>query len=364
MVPATTISVIVPVHNGSADLEECLEALQPWRKAGCELIVVDDYSTDPVREAATRNGARYFRTPKREGPAGARNLGVSHATGEILVFVDADVVVSPSALRVIREEFDRQPELAALFGSYDDEPRCTDFFSTFKNLLHYHVHQSSKPEAVTFWSGCGAIRRQAFEAVGGYNALRYPMASVEDIELGHRLVQDGCEVRLVKHLRAKHLKRWTLRSLVRTDIFQRAIPWAQLILRTGYLPRDLNLTWPSRVSAALVAVTVALASAFIAILLGLIKWPLPEVAAALVLALFTLLLLNSALYRLLWRKRGVKFATGAVLAHWAYLFYSGAAFVSCCAIELVRVPFRSPTTDSEPKACVEAQLKEPRTRQL
>jgi len=352
------ISVIVPVHNGPSDLKECLEALQSWRTAGCELIVVDDHSTDPVLKIAKHSGALYFRTSKREGPAGARNLGVSHATGEILVFIDADVVVSPSALSVIREEFDRWPELAALFGSYDDEPRCTDFFSTFKNLFHYYVHQSSRPEAVTFWSGCGAIRRRAFEAVGGYNALLYPMASVEDIELGHRLIQDGWEVRLIKHLQAKHLKRWTLRSLVRTDIFQRAIPWAQLILRTGYLPRDLNLTWPSRASAALVAGMVALAAAFIIILTGLVKWPLAEIAVALVLTPSTLLLLNSPLYRLLWRKRGAKFACGAVLAHWAYLFYSGAAFVFCCVMELLRVPFRSATTGSESKAFVETRLKE------
>jgi GT2 family glycosyltransferase len=338
------ITAIVPAHNRLAELQECLESLQSWRMQGCELILVDDASTGNVGKMAEDYGARYFRTPRRQGPASARNLGARHAAGEILVFVDADVLVSANVLHIIREEFDRHPEVAALFGSYDDEPRCADFFSTFKNLLHHQVHQTSKSEAVTFWSGCGAIRKQAFETVGGFNAVRYPTSSIEDIELGLRLVQQGEKVRSVKGLRVKHLKRWTLTSMVRTDIFQRAIPWTQLIVLTGYIPQDLNLTWASRLSTALVTAMVLLFAGSVT----LAGHPLSLSRKLATVAIFAaaVVLLNLDLYRLFWRKRGLRFTCGAIGTHWGYFLYSGVAFISCCLVELLRAPFRSRTTQS------------------
>lgn len=229
------LSVIVVVYNHGPELHKCLEALRNCI-AEEELIVVDDHSQEDVRCIAERFKAHYFLQPRREGPASARNLGARHATGNILMFVDADVVVSLDALRIVKEEFENDPELTALFGSYDDEPACPDFWSAFKNLLHHYVHQASSPDAVTFWAGCGAIRKEAFEEAGGFNSLRFPTASIEDVELGIRMKQRGCKIRLVKRLQGKHLKKWTMGSMIRTDIFRRAIPWTQLIFQTKAIP--------------------------------------------------------------------------------------------------------------------------------
>ena len=75
--------------------------------------------------------------------------------------------------------------------------------------------------------------------------------SVEDIELGMRLTRAGGRIRLVKSLEVTHLKQWTFRSLVHTDVVRRAIPWSRLLLAEPRLPDDLNLRWKSRVAAAL-----------------------------------------------------------------------------------------------------------------
>ena len=79
------------------------------------------------------------------------------------------------------------PGLVAVFGSYDDDPPADGAVSTFRNLLHHHVHQAAAGPASTFWAGLGALRRDAFLASGGFDERRYPASSVEDIELGMRL---------------------------------------------------------------------------------------------------------------------------------------------------------------------------------
>jgi glycosyltransferase involved in cell wall biosynthesis len=113
-----------------------LEALLRSDYTEFEVIVVDDCSRDNTRQIVERFRARYVRTPETIGPAGARNLGVRHSQGQIVVFLDADVELSPEGLELIREEFDRDPELAAVFGSYDDRPAWGNFLSQYKNLMH------------------------------------------------------------------------------------------------------------------------------------------------------------------------------------------------------------------------------------
>lgn len=168
-------------------------------------------------------GVEVIQLTQQCGPASARNRGARHASGSIFLFVDADVVVQRDTLSRAVAFFRARPDIAAVFGSYDDAPAEMNFVSQYKNLQHHFVHQRAAPEAATFGAGCGAVRREAFEAVGGFDAKRYPQPSVEDIELGYRLRRMGCEIALDRGLQVKHLKRWTFFSLLRTDIFNRAL---------------------------------------------------------------------------------------------------------------------------------------------
>src|SRR5579864_2908800 len=116
------LSVIVPVHNGGMHLCRCLDALCRLEYSDFEVIVVDDCSTDDTPQIIERYRTRRLRTARTMGPAAARNYGVENAAGEILVFVDADVVVPPNTLDRIAADFSRDPSLAAVFGSYDENP--------------------------------------------------------------------------------------------------------------------------------------------------------------------------------------------------------------------------------------------------
>ena len=127
----------------------------------------------------------------------------------------------------------------------------------------------------------------------------------------------GYRIRLCRTLEVKHLKRWGVVSLLKSDFFHRALPWTELILRERQFINDLNLRRASRVSVML---THGLAAA----LLGTGWWS-GSLALASVL-LLSLLALNMPLYRFFQRKRGLWFTIQAIPWHWFYYFYSGLAF--------------------------------------
>lgn len=247
--PEYRVSVIIPAYNAQRDIAICLRALHDSRGVMPEIVLVDDGSTDNTVSIAAASGvSQIVQMPQRSGPAAARNAGAVAATGEMLYFVDADVVVHPDALRQ-GADYLRQGQWQAVFGSYDTSPSAPGLVSQYRNLLHHFVHQTSNTEAGTFWAGCGAVLRSVFLETGGFSA-DFPVPSVEDIEYGMRLAGNGYRILLAREIRATHSKPWTLYSTVFTDIFRRGIPWTRLLMASGPLPRDLNLRLSQRLSVA------------------------------------------------------------------------------------------------------------------
>jgi len=325
------VSIVIPVYNEFRTFPQVLARVRAAPlPSGCyrEIIVVDDGSTDDSAAVATASGARVLATTAGpRGPAHARNRGAEIANGDIVAFIDADVVVHADTLARMESVLAGEPEVVALFGSYDDDPPTRTTVSLYKNLLHHYVHQRASREASTFWAGCGAVRRTGFLAAGGFDES-YTRPSIEDIDLGVRLRQAGHRIRLCPEIQGKHLKRWTLSSLLRTDILARAIPWTRLILRQGRLSSDLNLDWRSRLSA--LAAWVLLGCALVGLGLGLIglgRLALGPVLAV-VLSAATIGALNADLYAFFFRHAGVRFAVSAAALHVTYLLYSSLVFVS------------------------------------
>lgn len=312
-----SISVVVPVHDNADVLGECLSAIA-LSAAVAEVIVVDDASTDNSPAVAASAGARVAQLSVNSGPAAARNHGASLARGDILFFVDADVVLKPRMADRVKRLLADHPEFTAVFGSYDASPRQQNWLSQYRNLLHHSHHQRASVEASTFWAGCGAVRREPFLKLGGFDEKRFPYPSIEDIELGYRLKTAGHRILLDKALQGTHLKRWTLRSMLSTDILRRAVPWSELILESKHLPNDLNVSTVERVSAALAILVVV--TLFCALVQG-------ELLTLSLGALIAFIALNRELYRLFTRKRGPLFAVGCIPLHLLYYLYSSGSFL-------------------------------------
>lgn len=304
-----TISVVLPVLDGLGFLRRSLPPLlAEVPDHALEVLVVDDGCTDGSAEFASALGARVITTTGRLGPAAARNLGARCVRGEVLFFVDADVVVHRDCLARVRAAL-TDPEIVAVFGSYDDRPPDPGFFSRWKNLQHHHVHTRSPGEASTFWSGCGAVRAEAFAAVGGFDVARFPLPSIEDIELGYRLRAGGGRIVLDPTIRATHLKRWGLLDLVRTDVLRRALPWARLLQSRPEARDDLNVRSGERMRAGLAALVAA-------------TLPIPPLS---LLSLGAAFLANAQLLAVFLRRHGMLFALeGGLFLQVYYLYAAGA----------------------------------------
>ena len=314
------ITAIMPVFDGMGYLERSLPPLLRMVADGriAEVLVADDGSTDGSGAWAAERGARVITTGGREGPGRARNLAAPEAVGEILWFVDADVVVHDDAVGPLAAAF-ADPSVTAGFGSYDDAPPDPSFASQYMNLRHHHHHQRAAGEASTFWTGCGAVRKAAFLEVGGFDAERYPRPSIEDIELGYRLRAAGGRIRTLPDVRCTHLKAWTLPGVVHTDITCRGLPWSRLLVASDE-PLDLNADAAEQARAALAAV---LALSCLAALAGVAPLWLPVAVFGSAVAA------NARFFGLLRQRRGLAFALGALAFHQVHYLYSAGVFVYC-----------------------------------
>jgi len=314
------VSVIVPVHNGRDYLPRTLPVLSALAASlKGELIVVNDGSTDGSAEIAGSSGATVLETGSRRGAARARNLGVSRARGDIIVFVDADVVPFPGAVESLLAHLRTGPYQAA-FGSYAARFPARNFISRYQNLRHHFYHQRGHAQAESFWCGLGAVRRQAFVRAGGLDPA---YEGIEDVELGARLRREGYRIRLDPACLGTHLKRWTLRSALHTDIFKRALPWSRLLCRHRSTSPTLNTARGERVRAA-GALILLLVSCFAAA--GRLQWIVPVLTAC---------ALGAANYRFAAfaaQRSGIAFAVAATLYHQLYYLY-GIVVYAYCRIE-------------------------------
>lgn len=323
---AVGVSIVVPAHNAGGTIADCLDAIQGGEVSPLEVIVVDDASTDGTAAIAAQRGARVVSLQAKGGPAAARNRGVAETSAPWIVFLDADVVPHRDTLsRFVRHM--EAGEIDAVFGAYDDKPKAPGLVSQFRNLLHHYTHLTARRSASTFWAGCGAVRRDVFVGAGGFDP-RYRAPSIEDIELGVRMTQHGARILLDPAIRVCHLKRWTFTGMIRTDVLGRAWPWAQLMLRRGDMPDDLNTRWSQRWSCFF---------AWSACLLVPLSPVWPGLWTAVAILLGAVALLNRAFFAYLHRKRGVFFVLGSFLLYLLYLLYGSATLAVAMTVHSANV---------------------------
>ncbi|NUT00290.1 MAG: glycosyltransferase [Sphingomonas sp.] len=339
------VSIIVPAFNAESTLTECLNALREAMLPEDELILFDDGSTDSTRAIAEKAGARIVRNPGApKGPAHGRNTAAVYATKPYLMFVDADVIIHPDAIdRLVQEA--RSTGAVGAFGSYDDHPRSRRLPALYANLRHHFVHQRGSRDATTFWSGIGLIETDVFRDFGGYDEKMFAHPSIEDVELGMRLIDSGRKIRLVPEAQGTHWKDWTLWRVWHTDVVRRALPWCRLIADGQLAVPDLNLAKKERM-LALAALAIP-----VFVMGGFFKSAAWLIAVALIAAyLFGIREFLGVLSK---RMNPLQVAAAAAM-HWFYHVYASATY----ALVLLgtRLGLRHPADRDAPLPLKRAEL--------
>ncbi len=178
--PARMISVIIPAHNEERYLRKTLEALQAQNYGWFEVIVVANGCTDRTREVA-RGRCQRLIVLSQKSLGVARNLGARMARGELLLFLDADTTLDPTALRAIAENFTSLDAAGTVHGRPDDDRLAYHLIYGLKNFVHRWALHPGSSGVILCW-------KEHFMRVGGFDEA---LEVRENSELLKRLPRFG-----------------------------------------------------------------------------------------------------------------------------------------------------------------------------
>jgi glycosyltransferase involved in cell wall biosynthesis len=196
------LSVVIPTYNRLPILRQCLQALERQRLEpplqGYEVVVVDDGSTDAtlawLEQACAAGELPHLRLVQQEhgGPAVGRNRGVEAARGDVIVFIDSDLVVAPDFLLSHARGLEQDWQWAGdrLSFTYGAVINTADFDNPTAER-----HKLRDLSWAYFATGNVAIERRLLERAGLFDTA-FHLYGWEDLELGERLRALG--VRLVR----------------------------------------------------------------------------------------------------------------------------------------------------------------------
>lgn len=304
-----SLSVVIPMYNAAPTIGRCLDSVFAAAPGDLQVIVVDDNSSDGSGRIAARYPCELIsvRTPRNIGPGAARNRGGRAARGEVIVFVDADIVLTADTLRNIRAAFTTSPDLEVLGGIYAKEPANVGFGAWFVALkTFYFASRGAWRKPITFvQSACCGMRRALFEESGGFSEK----GAAEEYEYGRRLKKKH-EIYMDKSVVVVHHHPAVLARL--EEITRRTYHWFPLFLGDFTFETDGGTGTRQEGLSALLYFT-----SFVLLLLCLARAalgapPPAALVAACLLPLAAAVAVNAGLYRFMARERSWLFALAAV----------------------------------------------------
>ena len=203
------VSVVIPMFNAQETIEDCLDHVFSSQREDLEVIVVDDGSTDDTLAKAVRYPCRVLENETNRGAASARNKGIEASTGQLILFIDSDVLIPRDLLTRIWTFFQNHPNVAILQGSYDHNPYYQNLLSQYKHYVFAFRGASPGSAYVNYiHTACAAGRREVFQNLRFDENLRRR----EDIESGLRATQKGYLIYADPSFNVAHKKRYTLVS--------------------------------------------------------------------------------------------------------------------------------------------------------
>jgi glycosyltransferase involved in cell wall biosynthesis len=214
-----------------------------------EVIIVDDCSKDDTVSIAKNYPVKVIELQKNGGPARARNIGVEASKGEIIFFLDSDVIVLDGTIKEVQDYFVRNPSAKCVIGVCATEPLNKGFVPAYMAMFEYiHLIETPGNKVSVFAPRCGAVKKDFFMKIGGYKES-YKGADVEDFELARRINRSDSIILnpkiLVRHQFANFQQALKI-------YFKRTVMWVHLLLKVKKLD-NAGPTSPSNGIAAMCA---------------------------------------------------------------------------------------------------------------
>jgi glycosyltransferase involved in cell wall biosynthesis len=317
------LSIIVPTYNASGELDRLLRSIEDSSFLDREVLVVDDGSTDGTRDLVAARGVRLLQTPSNRGPAFARNTGARAARGDVLLFLDSDVVLEPDALAETVRFFRTNPDRSVMIGVYSSEPVNDGPWPLYKALQCYSYYSDfpDVKEVTLLWAAVAAFRRETFLLSGGFST-DFARPSMEDLELGRRIARTN-PIFLNRRVVVRHRFPSTFAKNA-ADHFDRGRLWVRIYFR--YRRFDNYLSTPRR------ALGRVAASATIPLLAASPFLPAAGLASAAALGLYVAC--NHDLWRVVAR-RVPRFLPTALAFDYLLGLVLGSAAVAACGEEAI-----------------------------
>ncbi|MBE0429575.1 MAG: glycosyltransferase family 2 protein [Thermoleophilia bacterium] len=266
---APAVSVVIPVYNGARTMPLVLEAVYRSTFRDFEVVIVHDCSTDNTREVLNglrqRFPFRLIEFPENRGVSKARNAGAAEARGEIVLFIDADCLVLPDTIGLCVEELRRGVNIA-VGGAYTKNAWDDDFFSNFQSLYIHHVETKTEhPDYLA--THCMAIWKKTFLEFGGFKEDYFigHAASVEDVELSHRLKAAGHSIGRPHGLEVQHMFGYSLSRSIKNAI-KKSKYWTMYSLHNKDVTKDSGAaSHELKVNVSTQSLNVVLAAAALAL---------------------------------------------------------------------------------------------------
>lgn len=243
------ISIVIPTYNASGFMPALLDSIFNQAVKDMEVIIVDDCSTDNTIEIVKKYPVRVIQMEMNGGPARARNRGVKEAAGNIIFFLDADVIVLDGTIQEVEDYFKNHPAAQCIIGICSTTPLNSGFVPAYMAMFEYiHLIRRQYNTVTVFAPRCGAIQKDFFLEIGGYDE-QYKGADVEDFELARRINKRNCIILnpqlLVRHQFADFRQALKI-------YFKRTVMWVHLFFREKQLD-NAGPTSPSNGIAAICA---------------------------------------------------------------------------------------------------------------
>ena len=227
-------TVIMPVHNAEKTILKSLKSISSQLKENCELIIVDDDSTDLTEKIIKDffNSLNYdfkftlLENKKKSGPAVTRNKGIKSSKGKYITFIDSDCVASKNWFSSIKRNF--EGDITSAIMGNTKIPKSTligDSISAlgfpgganagFENM--WHVSKEGFTDHIT---SCNfAAKKEVFEKYGLFDES-FPLAGGEDPELSYRLSKNGVKIKYCPDVLVYHEPRKELLSFIKWMIYR------------------------------------------------------------------------------------------------------------------------------------------------